>query len=75
MNIAAYHRQALTTDAVHIPLRTAYLCAECQRITDGVPHGVCRLCGSTAVRAVAELLLSAPERAAWRALIQGGSKP
>ena len=77
MNLATYHRQALATAEASIPLRTAYLCTEekCERIMDGAPHGVCRLCGSSAIRAVAELLLSAPEREAWQALVQGRSKP
>ena len=50
-----------------IPLRTAYLCAVCRRISDGAPRGECRGCGSRAVRSVAELLLSAEERTAWLA--------
>ena len=54
-----------------IPLRTAYLCAECRQIMDGAPSGVCRRCGSSAVRSVAELLLSATERTAWLNLVHG----
>ena len=58
---------------VRLPLRSAYLCTEphCQQIMDGVPSGVCRFCGSSAVRAVAELLLSAEERQAWSDLVRG----
>ena len=56
-NIAAY--------LARVPLRTAYLCGVCRQIFDGAPRGECRGCGSTAVRSVAELLLSAEERAAW----------
>ena len=54
-----------------IPLRSAYLCGDCRNITDGVPHGVCRLCGSSAVRAVAELLLSSDERQTWLDQVRG----
>ena len=56
-NIAAY--------LARVPLRTAYLCGVCRTIFNGAPQGECRICGSSAVRSVAELLLSAEERAAW----------
>ena len=58
-------------DMERIPLRTAYLCGACLFITNCAPHGVCRFCGSSAVRAVAELLLSPEERQAWIDLVRG----
>lgn len=60
-----------TEDSISLPLRTAYLCAECRQIMDGVPLGICRCCGSIAVRAVAELLLSAEDRQSWLDLVHG----
>ena len=57
-----------------LPLRTAYLCSTCLFITNCAPHGVCRFCGSSAVRAVAALLLSVEERQAWIDLVRGQIK-
>ena len=64
-NIAAFQGDATIASLARIPLRTAYLCGVCRTIFNGAPRGECRVCGSSAVRSVAELLLSAEERAAW----------
>lgn len=65
------YRETQTSEVMSLPLRTAYVCAECRQITDGAPHGVCQCCGSSAVRSVAQLLLSAEERQTWLNLVQG----
>ena len=74
MNIAAYQLEAQATPLARIPLRTAYLCGVCRQIFNGAPRGECRVCGSSAVRSVAELLLSAEERASWLEQLQGRVK-
>lgn len=73
-NIATFQRDAQAASFVRIPLRTAYLCVVCQTIFDGAPRGECRVCGSSAVRSVAELLLSAEERANWLEQLRGRVK-
>ena len=74
MNIAAFQRDAQAASLARIPLRSAYLCGVCRTIFDGAPRGECRVCGSSAVRSVAELLLSAEERASWLEQLRGRVK-
>lgn len=58
-------KKPLAAPIVSIPLRTAYVCGPCQTITASAPVGICQRCGSSAIRPVSSLLLSADERQAW----------
>ena len=73
-NIATFQRDAQAASFVRIPLRTAYFCGVCRTIFNGAPNGECRICGSSAIRSVAELLLSAEERASWLEQLKGRVK-
>lgn len=66
---AAYRREATAKSLARIPLSTAFACGACKMVFDGAPGGVCRICGSRAVRSVSSLLLSPGERRAWLVLV------